>query len=240
MDRSDRSLSLFAVLFLLAATPTNAATLQDVKNSLSALRGATPLRVAVASSDVRSDGKTKGESRGNSVIADDGTRIHLIHEKKDLLPREDKKRGADYSVDAGEAAELLNYAPSLLRVIDKATLKRMTSTMRSGKPVTLLELTPVREKDEDGDKWVKNYVDTLLLWVDARGVPVAAERTKQMKVRFVVVGFEIAQKDELQFEPANDHLVVTKRTTASSGSGLGQGESGVKTVVASILREPAA
>ena len=221
---------------MLLALPLPAATLQDVKGALHEFRGASPVSITLVSSDQRTDGKEKGESHGTSVAEDDGARIHLIHDKKDLAGQRQTKRGADYSVGAAEAAEMLNFAPSLLKTLEGATVKRITQTMRNGKSVTLLEINPPRQKDDDGDKWIKNYVDTLLLWVDNKGLPVAAERTKQMKIRIVVVGFEVFEKDELQFEAVNDHLVVTKRVTASSGSGLGQGESGVKSVVASIAR----
>ncbi len=223
-----------SLLLLTLAAPARAVTLDDVRRGLADLRGLVPIAAKLVSVDQRTDGKEKGESRGTSVAEDDGTHIRLVHDKKNLVHRDEKKRGADHSVGAAEAAELLNFAPVLSKILDGATLKRVTQTSLNGKPATLLEIVPLRVKDEDGDKWVKNYVDTLLLWIDGGAVPIAAQRTKQLKARIVVVGFEIKQKDELHFARANDRLVVTKRTTESSGSGLGQTESGTKTIAVAI------
>lgn len=230
---SQRPLFL-TLLALTVALPARAVSLDEVRRGLAELRGAAPITARVVAVDSRSDGKEKGESRGTSIAEDDGTHIRLIHEKKGLRRRDEKNRGADHTVGAAEAAELLNFAPELTRILDQATLKRVSQTSLDGKPATLFEIVPLRVKDEDGDKWIKNYSDTLLLWTDASGFPLAARRTKQLKARIVVVGFEMRQKDDLHFVRANDRLVVTKRTTESSGAGLGQNESGIKTIALSI------
>ena len=229
-----RSRSLLALLLLSIAGSAGAVTLDDVRRTLSTLQGSTPITVRLTAADLRTDGKEKGESRGTSSAEDDGTYIRLIHEKKGLVRREEKKRGADHTVNAADAAELMNYAPSLLKTFEGATIRRTSATTVGGRAATLFEIVPVRVKDEDGDKWVKNYVDVLLLWVDATGVPIAARRTKEIKARIVVIGFEVKEQDDLQFARTNDRLVVTKRTTQSSGSGMGQTESGTKTISLAI------
>lgn len=224
--------SLFLLLMLAASA--RAVTLDDVRRGLTDLNGAAPVTVKVTSVDQRSDGKQRVESRGTSVAEDDGTHIRLVHEKKGLQRPDEKKRGADYSVGAAEAAELLNFAPSLLKTLEGATLKRATPSSLNGTAATLFEIVPPRVKDEDGDKWVKNYVDVLLLWVDGAGVPLAAQRTRKLKAKIVLIGFELNEKDDLQFARTGDRLVVTKRTTHSSGSGLGQSEVETKTIAIAI------
>jgi hypothetical protein len=226
-------------LILTLATSARAVTLDDVKRNLSELRGAVPLTIKLASVDQRSDDKENTESRGTSVAEDDGTYIRLVHEKKGLTRRDEKKRGADHSVGAAEAAELLNFAPSLLSMMEGATLRKTTPTTHGGKPATLLELTLPRVKDEDGDKWIRKYVDTLLLWVDGAGTPLAAQRIRELKARVVVIGFELKDKDDLTFVRAGDRLVIAKRVTTSSGSGLGQSERSTKTVSATIVAKAA-
>jgi len=220
------------LLLVLAAVPAGAITLDDTRRALSALHGSEPISVKLVSADLRTDGKDKGESRGTFVVEDDGTYIRLIHEKKNLV--REKKRGADHSVSAIEAAELTNFAPALLKLLEGATLRSTKPAQVNGRPGTLFEIVPVREKDEDGDKWVKKYVDVMLLWVDNTGFPVAARRTKELKARVVVIGFEVKEKDELQFAHVADRLLVTKRTTDSSGSGMGQTESGTKTIAVTV------
>jgi hypothetical protein len=225
---------LLCFLTAITALPAGGVTLDETRRALGALRGAEPITVRLVSADLRTDGKDKGESRGTSLAEDDGTYIKLIHEKKGLVRRDEKKRGADHSVSAAEAAELMNFAPSLLKMLEGATLRKTTPAQVNGRPATLFEVVPVREKDEDGDKWVKNYVDVLLLWVDGAGLPLAARRTKELKARIVVISFEVKEKEELQFAHVSDRLVVTKRTTDSSGSGLGQKESGTKTIAVTV------
>lgn len=221
-------------LLVLFATQAGAATLDAVRRSLAELPGRLPVSARLVSTDQRTDGKETGESRGTSVAEDDGTYIRLIHEKQGLVRRDENKRGADHSVTAGEAAELLNFAPALLRMLDGATIRKSTPATINGRSATLLELGLQRKKDPDGDKWVKSYEDLLLLWIDAGGVPLAARRTRHIKARVVVVGFEINEKDDLQFQRGADRLLVTRRTTESSGSGLGQSEKGKKTIAVTV------
>lgn len=223
-----------ALLLILLATDAGAATLDAVRRSLAELPGRVPVSARLVSADSRTDGNEKGESRGTSVAEDDGTHIRLVHEKQGLVRRDDNKRGADHSVTAAEAAELLNFAPALLRMLEGATVRKSTPTTVNGRPATLLELGLQRKKDRDGDKWVKSYEDVLLLWLDGNGLPVAARRTRHIKARVVVVGFELNEKDDLQFQRGSDRLLVTRRTTESSGSGLGQSEKGKKTITLTV------
>ncbi|HET7433977.1 MAG TPA: hypothetical protein VFN10_04600 [Thermoanaerobaculia bacterium] len=229
-----RSAFLAALAALIVPLSAHAVNVTDVRRALSGLRGETPVSIAVNSVDQRSDGKQNGESRGSSILEDDGTNIRLVYAKKALAPKDQKKRGADHSIAPADAAELLNYAPSLLKLMEGATIKRTAITAWNGRSATVIEIEPVREKDPDGDKWVKAYEDALTLWVGADGVPLAAHHNLHIKARIVVVGFELKQDDDLQFERVNDRLVVTKRTTTSSGSGLGQSENGTKTITATI------
>lgn len=227
-----------ALLLLLAlALPARSLTLDEVRRSLAGYHGASPMSARIDSAERRLDGKEKSESSGTSVVEDDGTQIRLVHDKNELRRRQlEKKNRADHSVGAAEAMELMNYAPKLLKELEGATLKRVTQTALDGAPATLLEIVPVREKDEDGDKWVKSYTDTYLVWLNAGGIPVAAERTLKLKARIIVIGLEMHKKEKFRFTRAADRLVVTRWSDETSGSGFGSSENGTKSATVTILR----
>lgn len=230
-----RRVALLALCLL--ATNARAVTLDDVRRPLNEMRGATPLNVKIDSHHRRLDEKKKSESSGTSRAEDDGTHLRLVHDKNELRKAHAKTdQRADHSVSAAEAFELMNYAPKLLKALDGATLRRVSQSTIDGSAATLLEITPVREKDEDGDRWIKSYADTLLLWIGPGGVPIAAERTWKIKARIVVIGAEFDKKEKFRFIRTGDRLLVSKMTTESSASGLGQKENGVKSATVAIVR----
>jgi hypothetical protein len=164
--------------------------------------------------------------------------LRLVHDKKTLRQQLTKSQSdrTDFNVDASDVLDLMNYGPKLLKTLEGATLKSAKATTLDGVPATLVEIVPVREKDEDGDKYVKSYVDSLLLWLGPGSVPIAAERTTKIKARVVVIGFELLRKEKLRFTRAGDRLLVAKRNEESSGSGLGQSENESKSSSLSIVR----
>jgi hypothetical protein len=230
--------SIAAVLLLVVTLPSHALTLDDVRRSLAEFRGASALNVRIDSQHVRNDGKKKTASNGSAIAEDDGMMLRLVHDKKALRQQLTKSQSdrTDFNVDASDVLDLMNYGPKLLKTLEGATLKSAKTTTLDGVPVTLVEIVPVREKDEDGDKYVKNYVDTLLLWLGPGSVPIAAERTTKIKARVVVIGFELLRKEKLRFMRSGDRLLVAKRNEESSGSGLGQSENETKSSSLSIVR----
>ncbi|MGN6186784.1 MAG: hypothetical protein ACTHQM_24370 [Thermoanaerobaculia bacterium] len=229
---------LLAFVLLVAALPAHALTLDELRRTLASFDGQTPFRVKIDSTHRRGEGKEKKDSRGTAIAEDDGTSIRIVHDKKELrlqLAKPSSDR-TDHSVPAAEAFELMNFAPSLLRTLEGATLKKVSPAVLDGNAVTLVEIVPVREKDEDGDKWIKSYSDTLLLWLGPGNVPVAAERTMKMKARIVVIGVEFAKKEKWRFLRAGERLVVAARSLESSGSGLGRSETEFKTAMVTVLK----
>jgi hypothetical protein len=231
--------AVMSLLLVLLGVPAHAITLDELRRSLAEFHGEAPMRIRIDSTDRRGEGKEKVESRGASVAEDDGTSIRLVHDKKELrqqLAKKTSNNRADHSVPATEVFEFMNYAPSLLKTLEGATLKKATPTTLDGNPATLLEIIPVREKDEDGDKWIKGYNDTLLLWLGPGNVPLAAERTTKIKARIVVIGVEFNKKEKYRFTRSGERLLVAARSVESSSSGLGKSESQFKTAMVSVLR----
>jgi hypothetical protein len=227
-----------ALLLLALSLPAQAVTLDELRRTLAAFNGQAPLRVKIDSTHRRGEGKERKDSRGSAIAEDDGASIRLVHDKKDLQNQLAKKQNdrTDHSVAAAEVYELMNFAPSLLRILEGATLKKVTPTTLDGHPATLLEITPVREKDEDGDKWIKNYADTLLLWLGPGNVPISAERTMKIKARIVLISVELNKKEKWRFARAGERLLVAACSEESSGSGFGKTENEFRTAIVTVVK----
>jgi hypothetical protein len=64
---------------------------------------------------------------------------------------------------------------------------------------------------------------TARIWLGPDGVPVAAERTVLLQGRiFLIIGFEIEQKDAVRFGRSGDRLVVLRQESDSRSSGAGE------------------
>jgi len=219
------------ILALLAlALPAQAFTLDELRKSLSEYRGDSAMRVKIDATHRRGEGKSVKQSSGSSIAEDDGASVRLVHDKKELrkqLAKKDSDR-TDHDVSAAEAMELMNFAPSLIRMIEGATLKRAVPTTFEGAAATLVEFMPVREKDEDGDKYIKSYVDVVTLWLGPGNVPIAAERTMKIKARILVISAEFEKKEKFRFARNGDRLIVTAHSMDSTSSGLGRSEKEAK------------
>jgi hypothetical protein len=234
-----RPLAILAtVLFAVFAGPASAVTLDDVRHSLAELKGDSTLRVRIESMQRRNDGKQKTESTSMTVAEDDGTSIRLVHDKKELQKRiAARKPGrAETEMSSVDAFELMNFGPALLKLLQGATVKKVSATTLDGAAVTLFEVVPVREKDEDGDRWIKEYADSLLLWVADNGYPVAAERTLHVKARIVVIGVELNKKDKYRFAHVADRLLVGAQSVESTSSGFGKNETRFETAKVIVAR----
>jgi hypothetical protein len=225
-------------LSLFAALPGSAITLEELRRSLSEYTGETPLKVKIEATLRRGEGDKKREGAGVAIADDDGTTLRMVHDKKELSRHltEKKNKRLEADVNAGDAMELMNYGPPLLRILEGATLKKTSATTLDGNAATLLEIVPLREKDEDGDKWIKGYSDTLLLWISANGVPVAAERTLKIKARIVVVGVEFNKKEKHRFVRVGDRLLAGARSVENASSGLGKSETEFRTAKVLVVR----
>jgi hypothetical protein len=223
---------------LLFVLPAGAVTLDDLRRTLAEFKGDVPIRVKIDSTLRRGEGKEKKESAGTSVAEDDGASVRLVYDKSELRKHAASKSpvAGDHSVTAHEALQLMNFGPPMLKMLEGATLKKVTSTTLDGAAATLLEIVPLREKDEDGDKWIKAYADTLLVWLGPGNVPVAAERTMKIKARIVVIGVEFNKKEKFRFARMGERLVVGARSSESSSAGLGKSETEFRTAKVVVVR----
>lgn len=220
---------------LLLALPARSVTLDDLRRSLATLPGAATMKVRIDTQQRKESGKEKSASNASVIAEDDGTQLRLVHAKADLRQILQKREREDDALEATEALELMNYSPSLAKLLDGARLTKITPSSFDGAPATLFEIVPVREKNQRTERFVKSFTDTLLVWVGASGIPLAAERTSKLKAGILFLNIETTFKETLRFLRAADHLVVTKHVSEMMFAGLGQDETGMKSAIVSIL-----
>lgn len=119
-------------------------------------------------------------------------------------------------------AHLLDPAPELTRLLRGATLREARDEVKDGVPARLLVLTvtpPIGARDR---KYVKELTATARLWLGPDGLPLAAEQEIKAKGRvFLVVGFELEQREQVRFGRQGGRLVTLHRETEQRTSGAG-------------------
>jgi hypothetical protein len=126
--------------------------------------------------------------------------------------------------DAIEVGYMLNGAPALLNDLDGATLKGATASEHEGRPARLLDLDLVMRVSKADRKWVKTARRSMKLWVDADGVPLAAESDSEFVVGLLMFTFDARESRSQAFHRTGDRLVTVKRVTRFDGEGLGESQ----------------
>lgn len=124
--------------------------------------------------------------------------------------------------DAIEAGNMLNGAPALLNDLDGATLRSESATTYGDRPARLLELDLVLRVSKADQKWVKTARRTMKLWVDADGVPLAAESESEYVVGLLIFTFDARESRSQAFTRVGDRLATLRRSTRFDGEGLGE------------------
>lgn len=126
--------------------------------------------------------------------------------------------------DAIEVANMLNGAPGLLNDLDGATLTAVSDGAYEGRPARLLELDLVLRLSKADSKWVKNARRSMKLWVDADGVPLAAESDSEFVVGLLIFTFDARETRSQAFHRVGDRLATLRRSTSFDGEGLGESQ----------------
>ena len=72
-------------------------------------------------------------------------------------------------------------------------------------------------------KYVKDVEATARVWLGKDGVPIATDRRVLLKGRiFLIITFEIEQKDSLRFGRSGDRLVVLRHESDFRSAGAGE------------------
>ncbi len=243
---------LASALPLLAAPPLHADRLTDLRATLEKLRGDSPVKAQIVVRTVRKNGDKEEAGQATqeaTVFAEQGAQglrltwgPQLLAEarkaawQKAANPDAKTTQGADLAVlDAEQAVELLDAADSLLLDLQRAVLVEDKVEPRGGKPTRVLIVKPHDGLSASDRKALKSREDTLKVWLDDGGVPVALDRSTKLKFSKLLISFSFSRHLTRTFAVAGDHLVVISSTEDSGGSGLGQSEETRETARVTLL-----
>jgi len=117
----------------------------------------------------------------------------------------------------------LDAVPELLRSLHDARVLEDKVEPFDGTPTRVIHLQVKPSIAARDRKYVKDVEATARIWLGPDGVPLAAERRVLLKGRiFLIITFEIEQRESLRFGRSGDRLVVLRQESDSRSAGAGE------------------
>ena len=138
-------------------------------------------------------------------------------------------------LSAWDAVALLDAAPGLLNELEGATLVEARADLRDGRPALRLSLALRRRSDPDLDSAIKQYEDTLQLWLDDEGWPSAMERTVRIRGSKFLVRFAGETRLSASYVRVADRLVVARQVEESVSEGMGNRDRETRRTTVTLL-----
>lgn len=208
--------------------PARSDALSDVRAALDRLstQAAVRARVRIARSEVEKE-KPKPEKSGEAVVEHGpaGLTIRLAPESLPKPgPKAERKKQEETTVrlDPKQALELLDPAQEIRQLLDGAALVSDASAPFEGRTLRTVVFRPLPDVDDEDRKALKKYEDVVTLRLDADGVPVALERSLDLKFSKLLVSFTVSARESRRYARVEGRLLTTTATEESHGSGLGQ------------------
>ena len=225
-------------ILLLAAVPLYADAIADVRSALGRLAATTPIRATfeLQRNDV-DEGKFANAKSGGKAIVDleadsNSFRLMIPRSMLEQISNELDARARNPDVPAPTeralndittvvAAEALDGAPSLLRMMDAAKVVSDGPGTWGGKPVRVIVLRlPDRVPKMPGKVTINE--NKLTLWLGTDHVPLAAEHIRQLKFSFLVLKSEQKSKRSWHYARSGDRLLRARYESNETTSGMGQ------------------
>lgn len=227
---------LLFVLFL--ALPLSADGLTDVRSALGRLNATTPIRATfelqrnehdegkfandkfngTASVDIEADGASFKLVVPRPLLAKIGQELDARAKNPDANTPTER---ALNEISSLMAAEAVDGAPGLLRLMEDAKLVSDGNGTWGGKPVRVVILR-VADKIGKTPGKVTFTENKLTLWLGTDNVPLAAEHIRNGKFSFLVFKTEQKQKRSWHYARSGDRLVRARYEMTQSTSGMGQ------------------
>jgi hypothetical protein len=237
------------LLALLFATSLTADPLGDVRSALGRFPGRDTVRATYElQRTVKNEGKFGNDNFSGKIAVDleaSAVGYHIVVGRPLLeqIDREQQARNhnpklntptanALREINAVEAADALDFAPAVLRLIDGAKVVTDAAGTWQGKPARVLILRAADRLDDDDAGKVKVAENKVTLWLDAENVPLAVEHMFNAKFSFLFLKGEMKEKKSWHLARAADRLVRSRFESTQTSSGMGQ--KGNETVVATV------
>jgi hypothetical protein len=237
------------LLVLLFAVPLAADPIGDVRAALGRFPARETVRAAYElQRSVKNEGKFGNDNyTGKAAVDLEATGTgYQIAVGRPVLEQIDRERSAHddnpklptptanalREINALGAADALDLAPVILRLVDDAKLLSDSAGTWAGKPARVLVLRAADRLDDDDAGKVKVAENKVTLWLDSENVPQAVEHIFAAKFSFLFLKGESRQKTSWHLARAADRLVRARYEYTQTTSGMGQ--KGLESVVATV------
>lgn len=225
-------------LFLLAALPCAADGLADLRGVLSRLQGGEAIHAMAEIQNWRQEGegkKARVKQSHSTVQLEDGPnglRLGWTSTQIQGARKETQLKAADpdaatpnldslTALNGLSATTFLSQSDHLLQQLKGATILEDRSDASQGKPARLLvfKLDPAIGAEEKS--MIKDRKETLKVWLDGNGVPMATEHVIAIKASKFLISFTANNREARKLAVLGNRLVVSSETQENSGSGMG-------------------
>ena len=234
------------------AAPAPPDTLAQLVGVLARLPATTPVRARVEHRVTFTQGDEEkapaaGTASASATSGPDGLRVTWSPSVLALAEAEERARLQDPDAltptrDAvGDLrtlalARALDAVPEMLRSLQDATVLEDRLEPFEGTPTRVLLLQVKQAIASRDRKYVKEIEATARVWLGPDGVPLAADRHLLLKGRiFLIITFEIEQRETLRFGRSGDRLVVVRHESEYRSSGAGERRDRYATTLLTLL-----
>jgi hypothetical protein len=226
-----------ALVLLLFSTTAEGDTLADARAALQALRGQAPVRAMYErESTTRDEDEYRMAASADVRVDSDGLTITFPKTLVDKLvtqrPRFEAKNEPNVvhaaNVSPENVAQLLNYAPTLLRRTEGAKVIQERQGAYGGHRARIVVLdVPLRGRTPR--MLTVHANERLTMWIGDDHLPLAIESEGKFSAGILFLRGQGTQRETLSFVRRDDRLIVAKRQQESHSSGFGQSFSGRET-----------
>lgn len=227
-----------AILLLLFALPAAADTLTDTRTALSRLGAQQTIR---ATYEIKRNAANEGRFNNDKFNAAAAVEIESdrnglrVAFSRALLEQAEREQIAQNrngkavtpvlsilsEIEPVGTSTMVDFAPSLLRMIEGAKAMEDRGGTFGGKPAHILILKLADPPDTGFGK--RTYTENrLTLWLDDDRLPLGAELQRTAKFSFLVIRFQSKVKRSWHFSTVGDRLVAVRYEGQESGNGMGQ------------------
>lgn len=225
---------------LLLAISLGADPLAELQAALAALAAHAPVRARVdyryetVTGEGEEASRDAGEVSAEAAEGPGGVTLRWSPVLVEQAREEARRRAADpeaktptrrgmADLDAMVVARRLDVARELRDAFDHATLLEDRPDTLDGAPARLLVLQVPARLSKQERRYVKKAETAARVWLGADGVPLGAELHVLARGRiFLVIGFELEDRDTFRFARVGDRLVAVRHEREHRAEGAGE------------------
>lgn len=224
------------VLALLSTHSASADALSDLRAVLARFPASSPFTVA-ATVEVSGDsagvaGSRSGSSKFEVTTSADGLVVRVPDSEVRSAAKEARAKKHDpnaitpartamAALTVFDVIDPLDAAAMLLNDLDDATLVAQSASSWHGRAATRLTIS-VKPTLAGTSRFVNKPKIELRVWLDADGIPIAAERDSNYSATFVVVTASNSRVERWELATAGDRLYASRAEEVDRASAVGR------------------